>query len=80
VITSLLVAGLAYPRLTCLLGLVYMVGREVYSQGYRRLGSKGRRTGALMFNGALLSLWGMAFYTCFSWCNGFQGIKRLMFS
>ncbi|CAF1064474.1 unnamed protein product [Didymodactylos carnosus] len=76
-ITGLLVAGLAQPRLAALFGLLYIVGREVYNQGYRRAGSKGRRIGAGILDLSLIVLWGMALYTCFSWGGGISGFLRL---
>ena len=51
----------------------------MYSQGYRRAGSKGRLIGALILDLALLVLWLMAIYTCFSWGNGLDGLQRLIF-
>jgi glutathione S-transferase len=79
VIIPLLVAGLSYTRLAFIIGLIYIVGREIYSQGYRRSGSKGRLIGALIIDFALFVLWSMAFYTCFHWGNGLEGLKRLLF-
>jgi len=60
-------------------GLIYIIGREIYSQGYRRSGSKGRLIGALTLDLALLILWSMALYTCFHWGNGLNGLQKLIF-
>ncbi len=60
-------------------GIIYIIGREIYSQGYRRSGSKGRLVGALTLDVALLALWSMALYTCFYWGNGLNGLKKLIF-
>lgn len=79
VIVPLLIAGLSYTRVTFILGLVYIVARELYSQGYRRSGSKGRLIGAIIIDFVLLALWSMAIYTCFHWGNGFQGLRRILF-
>lgn len=79
VLVPLLIAGLSYTRVTFIAGLVYIVGREIYSQGYRRSGSKGRLAGALTLDAALLTLWSMALYTCFHWGNGLAGLQRLLF-
>lgn len=54
-----------------LTGILYIIGREIYSQGDRRSGSKVRLIGALILDFALLILWLMALYTCFYWGNGF---------
>lgn len=79
-IIPLLIAGLSYTRAAFFAGILYIVGREIYSQGYRRSGSKGRLYGALMLDLALLILWSMALYTCFYWGNGLTGLSRLIFS
>ncbi|CAF1165783.1 unnamed protein product [Adineta steineri] len=79
VIVPLLIAGLSFTRITFLTGIAYIVGREIYSQGYRRSGSKGRLVGALTLDAALLILWSMALYTCFHWGNGLDGLKKLIF-
>lgn len=50
----------------------------MYSQGYRRSGSKGRLIGVLIVDIALLLLWSMAIYTCYRWGNGLDGLKRLI--
>ena len=65
VLFPLLIAGLSYTRVTFLTGIVYIIVREIYSQGYRRSGSKGRLIGALTLDFALLILWSMALYSCF---------------
>ena len=75
----LLIAGLSYTRVTFFAGLAYIVGREIYSQGYRRSGSKGRLIGALILDFALLTLWSMALYTCYHWGNGLSGLAKLLF-
>jgi hypothetical protein len=60
-------------------GLIYIIGREIYSQGYRRSGSKARIYGAFTLDLALLILWSMALYTCFHWGNGLNGLQKLIF-
>jgi hypothetical protein len=59
---------------------MYIIGREMYSQGYRRRGSKGRLVGGLTLDFALLSLWSMALYSCLIWVNGSDGLKNEYFS
>jgi uncharacterized membrane protein YecN with MAPEG domain len=61
-------------------GIAYIIGREIYSQGYRRSGSKGRVVGAMILDASLLILWSMSIYTCFYWGNGLNGLKKLIFS
>ena len=80
VIIPLLISGLSYTRLAFFTGILYIVGREIYSQGYRRSGSKGRLVGAMMLDLALLILWAMALYTCFYWGNGLTGLQKLIFA
>jgi ABC-type multidrug transport system permease subunit len=55
-----------------------MIGREIYSQGYRRSGSKVRLIGALILDLALLIFWSMALCTCFYWGNGLHDLKKLI--
>ena len=78
VLVPLLIAGVSYPRWTFIAGLLYILGREIYSQGYRRSGSKGRMIGVVIVDVTLLFLWSMSLYTAFRWGNGFQGLKRLI--
>jgi hypothetical protein len=78
VLIPLLISGLSYTRLAFIAGLIYIIGREIYSQGYRRSGSKGRLYGALMLDLALLILWASSLYTCWHWGNGFNGLTRLI--
>ena len=79
IIVPLLIAGLSYTRVAFWFGLCYIIGREIYSQGYRRSGSKGRLVGVLILDLSLLSIWSMALYTCFVWGNGFNGLIKLLF-
>jgi hypothetical protein len=80
IIIPLLISGLSYTRLAFFTGLIYIIGREVYSQGYRRSGSKGRLYGAILLDLALFILWSSALYTCWHWGNGLNGLTRLIFS
>jgi hypothetical protein len=54
-----------------LTGILYIIEREIYSQGYRRSGSKVRLIGTLILDFVPLTLWSMALYTSFYWGNGF---------
>ncbi|KAJ1651669.1 hypothetical protein IWQ61_007819, partial [Dispira simplex] len=54
--SAVLLAGLFYPRLSGGLGLAYIAGRFIYTQGYRSKGPQGRLTG---FGLAILSYFGM---------------------
>lgn len=54
VLTLLLVSGISYPRFAAAWGLVYVVARELYAQGYIARGPGSRMTGGLV--GALTML------------------------
>lgn len=79
VIIPLLISDISYTHLAFLAVLIYIIGREIYSQDYRRSCSKTRLVGALILDFALLSLWSMVLYTCFYWRNGLDALKRLIF-
>jgi glutathione S-transferase len=76
----LLMSGLSYTRLAFPTGIAYIIGREIYYQGYRRSGSKGRLYGAIILDLLLSILWSMALYKCFYWGNGLNGLKKLIFN
>jgi hypothetical protein len=78
IIIPLLISGLSYTRLAFVTGIIYIIGREIYSQGYRRSGSKGRLYGAIILDLSLFILWPMAIYTCWHWGNGFNGLKKFL--
>ncbi len=62
IIAFTLLAGLFYPRLAASLAAAYVVGREVYTIGYTSKGPSGRMYGAIIFDLALLGLFGTAVY------------------
>ena len=45
-----LISGLTYPRVTVLLGLIYIFGRAVYGMGYRKGGPGARTPGTAIFH------------------------------
>ena len=57
-----LISGLFFPKASAILGLVYMVGRQVYAAGYSRNGPDGRMYGALLFDLALVGWLGMSVF------------------
>ena len=59
------IAGLSFPIATAISLLVQIVGRQVYSSGYRKNGPKGRLAGAPLLAPSLLSLIGMSLYTAY---------------
>lgn len=69
-LVQLLVAGAFYPRAATIAGLGYIVGREVYASGYASRGPSARMAGALIFDVALIALFGMAAYGSFTAAGG----------
>eukprot|EP00823_Brevimastigomonas_motovehiculus_P008508 TRINITY_DN780_c0_g1_i1.p1 TRINITY_DN780_c0_g1~~TRINITY_DN780_c0_g1_i1.p1 ORF type:complete len:173 (-),score=42.89 TRINITY_DN780_c0_g1_i1:210-728(-) len=62
VLTAELLGGLFYPRVCAVLGLIYLVGRVLYTIGYQNKGPTGRMRGALVQDLALFSLLLIAFW------------------
>ncbi|CAG9325812.1 unnamed protein product [Blepharisma stoltei] len=59
------IAGLEFPYWTIGLGAAYIIGRTVYSIGYKMSGSRGRGIGAAILDISLLGLLIVAFVSCF---------------
>lgn len=59
-----LFSGLFFPRTAALLGVAYLVGRQLYSSLYVKKGPDGRYMGALLLDVALISQLGMVVYGC----------------
>lgn len=53
----LLISGAFYPLFSAALGAVYVLGRRLYSSGYRAKGAEGRGVGAIVLDIALVGLW-----------------------
>jgi len=62
VLTTLLVSGLFYPRVSSALGIAYIIGRQLYAHGYRKEGPKGRLLGAGILDVSLIGLLGTGIY------------------
>eukprot|EP01088_Endostelium_zonatum_P004998 TRINITY_DN1640_c0_g1_i1.p1 TRINITY_DN1640_c0_g1~~TRINITY_DN1640_c0_g1_i1.p1 ORF type:complete len:209 (+),score=47.94 TRINITY_DN1640_c0_g1_i1:77-703(+) len=75
-ISLTLLAGLFYPRLAAISGFSMMLGRFLYSVGYRATGPKGRNVGKNIFHGGLLALLGATVYGAFNFAGGFAGVKN----
>ncbi|KAJ1932980.1 hypothetical protein EC988_009273 [Linderina pennispora] len=56
VLSVLILAGLYQPKLAASFGTSYVVGRFLYSMGYRSKGPKGRMAGALLMTMSFLGL------------------------
>lgn len=60
IVILILLLGLYAPVVAAQAGLVYIIGREIYSYGYRSGGPAGRLVGAIMLDLALV----FAFFAC----------------
>ncbi|KAI9502419.1 hypothetical protein BX070DRAFT_192764 [Coemansia spiralis] len=63
--SSVLLAGLFYPKLSAYAGLAYIVGRFVYSISYIRCGAESRKYGAFLICPSVVTLLGSALYGSF---------------
>mmetsp|Transcript_13615 Transcript_13615/g.19518 ORF Transcript_13615/g.19518 Transcript_13615/m.19518 type:complete len:171 (+) Transcript_13615:131-643(+) len=61
-IANLLLAGLFYPITSASLGVLNLVGRQLYASGYRAKGPDGRLYGFLLINIAQVSFTGMGIF------------------
>ncbi|PVZ97751.1 hypothetical protein BB558_006285 [Smittium angustum] len=57
-ISAVLIGGLFNPKLTAILGGVYILGRAIYNFGYSRFGPPGRLFGVLFIDVGLLGMLG----------------------
>ncbi|PVU96018.1 hypothetical protein BB559_002524 [Furculomyces boomerangus] len=60
-ISAALIGGLYYPKLSAILGGIYILGRAFYSFGYKRFGPSGRMVGAITLDVGLLGMMGAGF-------------------
>lgn len=63
VLTFLLVGGSRAPLLTSGVGLTYLIGRELYGQGYANKGPQARLAGSALSGLSLIGLFGTAIYS-----------------
>ncbi|KAJ2001860.1 hypothetical protein GGI04_003578 [Coemansia thaxteri] len=63
--SSVLLAGLFYPKLSAYAGLAYIVGRFVYSIGYIRSGPDGRKLGVALICPSVIAMLGASLYGSF---------------
>ena len=71
-----LIAGLTYPRVTVLFGVLYIVGRAVYGIGYRSQGPAGRSAGAMIFDVAIVVNLVAAIMSAMQLAGGMSGITH----
>lgn len=74
---AILISGIFYADVSFLLGVCYVIGREVYSRGYRARGASGRFIGVLLLDLALLVLLVLAFYGSFQASGGVEGFQKV---
>jgi len=77
-LTALLVSGLSYPRFATAGGLVYIVGRAMYTYGYRTGGPSARGPGALTLDLALVALTGASILSAWQLGGGWYGLQKLI--
>ncbi|KAJ2741689.1 hypothetical protein GGI20_005008 [Coemansia sp. BCRC 34301] len=63
--SSVLLAGLFYPKLSAYAGAAYIVGRFIYSFGYIRAGPDARKWGVCLICPSIVTLLGASFYGSF---------------
>jgi len=63
VLTLLLIAGVFYPQFSAAVGLVYIIGRQLYARGYQTSGSEGRKLGVGLVDLSLVVLLGTILYS-----------------
>lgn len=76
-LTFLLISGLFFPRFSTACGALYIVGRALYTGGYKTKGSRGRLVGVLILNIGLAGLLGGALWGSFQFAGGIAGLKAL---
>ncbi|KAK9768666.1 hypothetical protein K7432_000501 [Basidiobolus ranarum] len=57
-----LLGGLYFPEISATLGAIYIFGRVLYTEGYKRVGSKGRIYGVIPIDLSLLGLVGVTLF------------------
>ncbi|KAJ1726987.1 hypothetical protein LPJ61_004831, partial [Coemansia biformis] len=62
--SSVLLAGLFYPKLSAYAGAAYIVGRLIYSISYIRCGPESRKYGSALICPSIITLLGASFYGC----------------
>lgn len=73
-----LISGLYYTKLTLLMGVLYIIGRQMYAIGYRAKGPSGRGYGVLLVDIALLITLITSIMTVVHYGGGLNGLIRLI--
>ena len=74
ILVLLLIAGLGSTRIAVPMGVVYMVGRYFYGEGYRSYGPAGRSTGSRLYYVAVITLLLTSVYTSWTMFGGVAGL------
>lgn len=80
VLMLLFVSGLTLPKLAFCTGAVCLVGRQVYALGYIKNGPKGRVTGAIIFDIALVIFLILSIYSVYTIGGGLSGFVKFLTS
>lgn len=80
IVISMLISGLYFKRLTFVMGIAYIVGRQLYAIGYNAKGPHGRMIGALMLDVALITCLATSLLTTYHLGGGIDGLIRLFTS
>jgi len=80
ILVSMLVSGLFYTRLTVVLGIIYMIGRFLYSLGFVLKGAKARGPGfgLLIISQTILNV--AALYGSYNAGGGLQKLISIIFT
>ncbi|ORY04808.1 hypothetical protein K493DRAFT_311201 [Basidiobolus meristosporus CBS 931.73] len=57
-----LLGGLYFPEVSATLGAIYILGRAIYTEGYKRVGPRGRIYGVIPIDLSLLGLVGVTLF------------------
>lgn len=80
IVSLYVISGLSYPRLTVLMGVVYIVGRVVYGIGYRSGGPSGRGVGSRIYYSAIIVLLISSVVSAVNLTGGVEGLTDFALS
>ncbi|PVU89453.1 hypothetical protein BB561_005347 [Smittium simulii] len=62
ILSNVLISGLFFPTFSPVVGFLYIIGRQLFSSGYKSKGPKGRLVGAVLIHLSMFTLMGSSFY------------------
>jgi len=71
------VSGLKFPKFSAWMAIVYIIGRQIFSTGYRSKGAQGRLLGVIFVDLALVLLVFGSFYSGWLLGGGMEGFCKL---